>query len=144
MKLDSCELCRGGGGRLVIATDSLRVVLVDEPDYPGYVRVIWDDHVCELTDLSPPQREKMMAAVYAVEGAVRATMAPQKVNVASLGNMTPHLHWHVIARHADDPHYPSSVWSLPQREHDAKATAERRSWVPALELAIAAAFVDLD
>lgn len=144
MKLESCELCRGGGGRLVIATDHLRVVIVDEPDYPGYVRVIWNDHVCEMTDLTSPQRDQLMAAVYAVESAVRTSMAPQKVNVASLGNMTPHLHWHVIARHADDPHFPGSVWSAPRREHDAAAIAQRRSWVPALELKIAAAFVELD
>jgi diadenosine tetraphosphate (Ap4A) HIT family hydrolase len=37
------------GGALVLANEWLRVTLVDEPNYPGYVRVIWNEHVREMT-----------------------------------------------------------------------------------------------
>ena len=29
---------------------ALRVVLVDDSEYPGFLRVIWNDHVPEMTD----------------------------------------------------------------------------------------------
>jgi diadenosine tetraphosphate (Ap4A) HIT family hydrolase len=42
-------------------------------------------------------------------------MNPDKINLASLGNVVPHLHWHVIPRFADDAHFPSPVWAQAQR-----------------------------
>jgi len=41
---------------------------------------------------------------------------PDKVNLASFGNMTPHLHWHVIPRWRDDSHFPQSIWSAAERQ----------------------------
>jgi diadenosine tetraphosphate (Ap4A) HIT family hydrolase len=93
-----------------------RVVRVDEPDYPGFCRVILRRHAREMTDLDPAERDGLMAVVYAVEAAIRETMRPHKMNLASLGNMTPHVHWHVIPRFEDDRHYPTPVWAPPRRE----------------------------
>jgi diadenosine tetraphosphate (Ap4A) HIT family hydrolase len=92
------------------------VVRVDEPDYPGFCRVILKRHAREMTDLDEAERAGLMAVVYAVEDAIRATMRPDKMNLASLGNMTPHVHWHVVPRFRDDRHYPTPVWAVPQRE----------------------------
>lgn len=93
-----------------------RVVRVDEPDYPGFCRVILKRHAREMTDLEPAERDGLMAVVFAVEAVVRETMRPDKMNLASLGNMTPHVHWHVIPRYADDRHFPGPVWASPRRE----------------------------
>jgi diadenosine tetraphosphate (Ap4A) HIT family hydrolase len=139
----ACELCSAEGGRRVAGSARLRVVLVDEPDYPGFARVIWNQHVRELTDLEPDERNEVMAVVFAVETAIRATLAPDKVNVASLGNQTPHLHWHVIPRFADDTHFPHSVWAQPQRRSDPVRLAARRALLPQLEQAIAAVCSEL-
>jgi diadenosine tetraphosphate (Ap4A) HIT family hydrolase len=57
-----------------------------------------------------------MRVVFAVESALRELLKPDKINLASLGNMTPHVHWHVIPRFGNDPHFPQSVWSSRQRE----------------------------
>ena len=56
-----------------------------------------------------------MQVVFAAEHALRQLMQPAKINLASLGNMTAHLHWHVIPRFADDKHFPGSVWSEARR-----------------------------
>lgn len=112
----TCELCSGPGGEILWQDASLRVVLADEPAYPGFCRVIWNPHVKEMTDLPPSARGRLMDAVYAVEDAVRRTLSPDKVNLACLGNMTPHLHWHVIPRFRADAHFPNAVWSAPVRE----------------------------
>ena len=137
MKLADCELCKSEGGALVIANEWLRVMLVDEHNYPGYVRVVWNEHVREMTELSDDQRQRLMRTVFAVELAQREVLAPLKINLASLGNMTPHLHWHVIARFADDLHYPQPVWGAPQRTPDDQTLQARRALVDRLREAIA-------
>jgi len=37
------------------------------------------------------------------------------MNLASLGNAVPHLHWHIVPRFGDDPHFPQPIWSTPRR-----------------------------
>ena len=115
---------------------SCRVVSVDDPDYPGFVRVILGRHAREMADLERPERDALMDVVFAVEAAVREAMQPHKMNLASLGNMTPHVHWHVIPRYRDDRHFPNPVWSAPQRE--ALVPEERRQRAAKLGSAIAA------
>ena len=111
-----CEFCNSPGGAVLWQNALCRVVRVDEPDYPGFCRVILKRHAREMTDLDATEREALMAVVYAVEEAVRETMGPDKMNLASLGNMTPHVHWHVIPRFVDDRHFPTPVWGAPRRE----------------------------
>lgn len=96
---------------------------MDEPGLPGFLRVVLRRHVREMTDLPPPDRDRLMAVVFAVEAHVRQSLDPDKMNLASLGNLTPHLHWHVIPRWRDDRHFPGPVWS-PAR-HDAPVPPAR-------------------
>ncbi|MDO8298669.1 HIT family protein [Lacisediminimonas sp.] len=137
-----CELCASPGGELLFQDGQLRVVLVDDADYPGFCRVIWQAHVREMTDLSRPQRAHLMDAVCTLESAVRRVMSPDKINLASLGNMTPHLHWHVIPRYADDAHFPGAVWAARRQktqqeaDADAQSRARRQALLPALRAEI--------
>lgn len=102
-----CVFCREDGGELLWKDERLRVVLASgETDYPGFCRVIWQAHVAEFTDLAPADRSHLMLVVAAVERAVRRVMQPDKVNLASLGNQVPHVHWHVIPRFSNDAHFP--------------------------------------
>ena len=121
----ACELCTSPGGVLLWQDDRLRVVRVEDPDHPSFCRVIWNTHVKEFTDLSPADREHAMNVACAVELSLRHLLKPDKINLASLGNMTPHLHWHVIPRFADDRHFPNPVWGAPQRETGPVPVARR-------------------
>lgn len=111
----TCELCDTPGGTLLWQDGRCRVVQVDEPGYPGFCRVIWTAHVREMSDLDDAGRAHCMRVVFAVERVLRARMRPEKINLASLGNMVSHVHWHVIPRFADDPHFPQPVWAARQR-----------------------------
>ena len=111
----SCELCNSTGGELLWDNEWLRIVYVDEPGYTGFCRVIWTAHVKEMTDLAESERAHFMDVVFAVEAVLREQLEPLKMNLASLGNVVPHLHWHVIPRFADDPHFPQTIWAKPQR-----------------------------
>ena len=112
----ACELCEGDGGIVIWRNDDCRVVRVDEPGYPGFCRAIWNKHVREMTDLTMDERARFMPVVFTVEAALRELLHPDKVNLASLGNATPHLHWHVIPRFVDDPHFPNPIWGARTRQ----------------------------
>lgn len=113
----SCELCDGTGGALVAEFGDFRIVrALNDPDHPYTYRVVATEHARELNDLAPFRRRRLADAVSIVEAVLRRALEPAKINVASLGNLCPHVHWHVIPRFPDDRHFPSPVWSAPRRE----------------------------
>lgn len=117
----TCDLCQArlhgqlGPHEILWQDDFCRVVLLNDADYPAYCRVELIAHIKEMTDLAPEQRARMMKTVFAVETAMREVIAPDKINLASLGNKTPHVHWHIIPRFADDKHFPNSHWGEPRK-----------------------------
>jgi len=112
----SCELCEKAGGETVWTGPAARVVLVDDAAHPGFCRVILAEHVAEMTDLDATARRELMDLVFAVERVLRRLLPVDKINLASLGNLVPHLHWHVIPRYRVDPEYPSPIWAVRVRE----------------------------
>jgi len=129
-----CELCNPAAERVLWHDGFCRIVLVEEPDHPGFCRVILERHVSEMTDLNPPERTRLMDAVFATEEALREVLRPDKINLASLGNAVPHLHWHVIARYGDDRHFPASIWGEPRRSPAARSLPDAGRLMQALKL----------
>lgn len=117
----TCELCNGDGGIVLWRDQRLRIVRVADADYPAYLRVVWQAHVREMTDLSSDERTDCMRAVFACEEVLRERADAYKINLASLGNQTPHLHWHIIARREDDRHFPRPIWADTRRETASRA-----------------------
>ncbi|MYN29579.1 HIT family protein [Duganella levis] len=136
MACDLCNLLAAPGAALIWSDDRVSVVAVDEPEYPGFTRVVWNAHVKEMTDLPVDDRVHIMNVVWAVESAQRQVFAPEKINLASFGNMTPHVHWHVIPRYRDDAHFPNPTWAVAERASSAEVLAARRALLPALHAAI--------
>lgn len=120
----SCPLCQEIGGTLLWHDEQCSVILADEPDYPGFLRVILGAHVREMSDLDASDRVALMRVVWAAEAALREVVQPDKINLASLGNVVPHLHWHVIPRFANDPHFPNPVWGSRLRDTPRPAPAD--------------------
>ncbi len=129
-----CELCEAPGGELLHQGAQFRVVLIDDDNYPGYCRVIWQDHVKEVTDLPELDRMLLMDVLWQVEQVVREVMQPKKINLASFGNMVPHLHWHVIPRYTNDVHFPQPVWGQAQRSPQSASLQGRRERLAALRV----------
>ncbi|MEW6695679.1 MAG: HIT family protein [Pseudomonadota bacterium] len=134
-----CPLCREDGGLLLWRGRDWRVVRAlgaEVAEAPAWYRVIATDHVAEWSDLPPAAQADAMAIVTAVERAVRRTLQPTKVNLAALGNVVPHLHWHVIARFDWDSRFPAPVWDAPRRSADGTRLAALRAALPACDAAI--------
>ena len=79
-----------------------------------------------MTDLSIEDRSAIMKAVCVTETVLRDLMQPDKINLASLGNVVPHVHWHVIPRWKDDSHFPEPIWGNQQREWANKPIVDNR------------------
>ena len=100
-----CVFCQEIGGELIWQNALCRVVLINDADYVGFCRVILNQHVKEMSDLSGDQQWALMQIVFLVEQVQREILQPDKINLASLGNKTPHVHWHVIPRFASDKNF---------------------------------------
>lgn len=113
----SCPICSAQHETILLQNEKWRVIAVhNEAHAPAFCRVIWQAHVAEMTDLSPIDRTELMDVVYRVESAMRQVLQPTKINLASLGNVVPHLHWHVIARFDDDACFPAPIWGNAVRQ----------------------------
>ncbi|TXI09643.1 MAG: HIT family protein [Polynucleobacter sp.] len=129
----NCPLCTTDGGELLWKNEEMRVILADEPEFPGFCRIVWNEHVAEMSDLSIDQRARLHHILILVEKVVLEVMQPDKINLAALGNLVPHLHWHLIPRYQADVCFPASVWSEKQRASDHTHLEIQRAKVPSLK-----------
>ena len=138
MPTNHCELCQpavlADANQVVYQHSQYRVILVEEAQYPGFCRVIWQQHVREMTDLSLSERQLLMEAVWKTEQAIHTVLQPYKINLASLGNLVPHLHWHIIPRYVDDAHFPAPIWAASERALPEEMRVHRVALLPALRL----------
>jgi diadenosine tetraphosphate (Ap4A) HIT family hydrolase len=141
-QIEGCELCLLASGlvvpgaQIIVQHEKFVVILAEDANYPGFARVVWRAHVREMSDLADADRLLLNEAVWQLELAVREVMQPLKVNVASLGNVVPHLHWHVIPRYADDAQFPAPVWAQAVRATEPAVLEGRRALLPELARAI--------
>lgn len=136
----NCPLCDTDGGRVIWRGAEFRLIRADDALLPALYRIVWNAHLTEFSDLSALQRLSCMDAVVLVEQTLRATLAPDKINLASLGNVVPHLHWHVMPRWRWDAYWPQSAWSAPQRPADVAKLAELVARLPEVDAALLRAF----
>lgn len=111
----NCPLCAEHLDKVIFENHHARILFLIENGYP-ILRVIAKKHVKEMTDLESDERNALMAMVFACESVFRNLLNVDKVNLASLGNVVPHLHWHIIARFQNDAHFPDSIWANPRRD----------------------------
>ena len=134
--MNTCPLCHAENENVLWQNENLRIIAAAEANIPAVCRVIWHGHTAEMSDLPPDARAELMDAVWRTEAAMRAVLNPDKINLASLGNMVPHLHWHVIARFRDDACFPAPVWAKPQRSASFRLP---ENWIEAVKAHLAAA-----
>ncbi|MFN3829549.1 MAG: HIT family protein [Tepidimonas ignava] len=137
--MSTCPLCHDDGGLLLWRGAHWRVVRALGPevgDTPAWYRVIAQGHVVEWSDLDAAAQAHAMALVSTVERCLRQALAPTKINLAALGNVVPHLHWHVIARFDWDSRFPAPVWAAPQRAVDTPRLAALHAQLAACDAAI--------
>jgi diadenosine tetraphosphate (Ap4A) HIT family hydrolase len=100
---------------LITQTPRWRVIRAEDENFPAFYRLIWQAHCAEFSELSRAERIECMELVVTIEQVLIEALQPTKINLAALGNLVPHLHWHVIARFDWDSHFPNPVWGAALR-----------------------------
>jgi diadenosine tetraphosphate (Ap4A) HIT family hydrolase len=115
----SCEMCDdfGAPGRRlqpgwIADLDVSTAVVARNQAFRGYTILVYNrGHATELYELSKEERSAFMEDLARIARAIHDAYHPIKINYELLGNLEPHLHWHVIPRRREDPidpRYP--VW----------------------------------
>lgn len=100
--------------------------LMDDAHHPWLVLVPRVVGATELIDLSEAQQQALLREVSQASRVLRERFAPDKLNVAALGNVVPQLHVHVIARYTGDIAWPKPVWGQASaRPYTPEALVER-------------------
>lgn len=116
-----CVLCArvAGEGPLFVADlPTSRVYFNEDQFFPGWVFVVLKRHVVELYELEASERAAQIEDVSRVARALARVYQPVKMNYELLGNLVPHIHWHLVPRLEGDPELRGPVWRVP---HEPKA-----------------------
>ena len=73
--------------------------LMKDQAHKGRCVVGLNDHVAELSDLTPEACAGYMAEVAAAAGAVKKLWGCTKINLAAFGDKLPHLHFHIVPKY---------------------------------------------
>lgn len=87
-----------------------RVLLMNDRRFPWLILVPRRANLRELSDLSAEDRPLLFEDITKASAALRKICAPDRINVAAIGNVVNQLHVHVVARMASDPAWPGTVW----------------------------------
>lgn len=96
--------------------DQCCVVLNRDQFFTGYTFVFSKEHVTELFHLDRETRSALMEEVTATAAALNRLFKADKINYELLGNMVPHMHWHLVPRLRSDRLWPRSIWAEPHEE----------------------------
>ena len=114
-------------------------MLSEAQGYAGWCILLLKTHEEHLDRLPVARQERLAGDLARVATAVREVFRPKRLNYECLGNVQPHVHWHVIPRHADDPQPDAAVWVRPAVEREAGIPdAERDERVRKLRKALGA------
>jgi diadenosine tetraphosphate (Ap4A) HIT family hydrolase len=93
-----------------------RVLLEDNKHYPWIFLIPRRPGAAKIIDLSSEDQLQLLKELESAQNILWELFCPTQLNVAALGNKTPQLHLHVIARFSTDPAWPGTVWDHPLKE----------------------------
>nr|MDQ2733227.1 HIT family protein [Armatimonadota bacterium] len=136
---EGCPLCAPRSDdneewKKIAALEVSTLYLQRNQAYRGYSILVFDGrHVSSMDRLTQDEYDALCRDLRAAAKAITQAVQPDHINYASLGNMVPHLHWHLIPRFQDDPRWGSAIWTtnssemisrtLTEEEYDVLVTA---------------------
>ncbi len=114
-----CPMCfrwEGDADLRIAELEHSYLILNRDQFFPGYTLLFTKNHVTELFHLDRDVRYGLMEEVSRVAQALFDVFAPAKINYELLGNMVPHMHWHIVPRFSSEPLWPRPIWSEPHEE----------------------------
>lgn len=84
--------------------------LKNEANYPWFILVPRIENVQEIFELSDENQRFLIQEISLLSKKMHAYFKPNKINVATLGNVVSQLHIHVVARFNTDSLWPQGIW----------------------------------
>ena len=111
--------------KIFVTKLNLSIVLMENnADNPWLILVPMVNNVIDLTDLSLDRQVELLSEINKCAKAIKEIYKPYKLNIASLGNVTPQLHIHIQARFKNDRHFPKPLFGLDANTFATKALAQ--------------------
>jgi len=125
-----CPMCRRweeDADLRIITFEHSYLILNRDQFFPGYCLLFAKQHATELFHLDRVVRQGMIEEVARTAAALAELFQADKINYELLGNMVPHIHWHLVPRMSSDPLWPRPIWSASHPEtHLSKEAYYRR------------------
>jgi len=116
--MSSCPMCQRwehDSDLQILEMKHSYAVLNRDQFFPGYTLLFTKIHATELFQLEQTVRSELMEEVSRLAQALYSVFAPDKINYELLGNMVPHIHWHIVPRFASEALWPRPIWA---EQHD--------------------------
>lgn len=84
--------------------------------FPGYCFLFTKEHLTDFSCLDKAVQYGMIDEITTVSKALQNLFTPDKINYELLGNMVPHIHWHIVPRFKTDSLWPRPIWSETRQE----------------------------
>jgi len=88
---------------------------IEESEVP-WLKVFTKESYREMSDVPKEVRVEIYEILDLIEREMISYYKPTKINIASFGNYVPQVHWHIMARFAEDSYFPEPMWGIKQRE----------------------------
>ena len=92
------------------------VTLEIEPSEIPWVKIFTKRKIKEFSQCSTEEKMEIFRIIDIIEKSMLDYFNADKINIASFGNLLPHVHWHVMARFETDSYFPEPMWGVKQRE----------------------------
>jgi diadenosine tetraphosphate (Ap4A) HIT family hydrolase len=93
-------------GRLALS----QLLMMNDSQYPWFILVPRRPEITEIYQLTEEDRQMLLAESCALAETLQAIYQPDKLNIATIGNLVPQLHVHHVARYQADKSWPAPVW----------------------------------
>lgn len=128
----NCEICarideiqNGKHAGFIAELPTGYAVLGDSQFFRGYTLFLCKTPAPDLEDLPRELRFQFLCDMSLVSEALASVVKPHKMNVESLGNVVPHLHFHLFPRFLEESEPLKPVWlCAPQGEAAEKYTLD--------------------
>lgn len=92
--------------------DLCKVLLMNNKDFLWIILVPQKENLKELIDLNFDEQIILLQEINLISKILQDSFKPDKLNIATLGNIVNQLHFHIIARYKNDKIFPKPVWGV--------------------------------
>ena len=94
----------------IASIDEFQIRLVNDKRYIWLLVIPVFEDVTELEDLTPQIQTALIRLASQLSSQLKSAFKADKMNIATIGNIVPQFHLHIIARHQTDEAWPAPIW----------------------------------